>query len=654
MIMFANRLIALISVLMLTAPMVQASPPANDSFANRITLSGTSGEVDATNVDATLETGEVQHVTGIIQGKSVWWQWTAPTNGQVTFGTCGSTFNTVLAVYTGNVLATLNRVASNDDFCETQSSVTFDVVASTSYKIAVAGVWPASGGIRLAWDLRNNNFKLEAVDFNPSAPDPAQPGNPLALSSWRIKGVNTTKPVWLEFFASKTGGFTLSRFGGTITNSSVLNGFTEGTRTITPSQTLNWLPDGIYTIVGFANRPGTGGPFETNYADNWAPLAGKRLRVRNTQVPNCNLVLENPTFARNGNTVTVTGAVRNTGASATPDYGFWIETAYGDLSSEGNFMHQGYIGGGVKVGRLAPNEVYNYSQTGTTPVPNRTLAIMADSTDVVPETEERDNWKFDGWIGVACGTVLDVGIVNASIASDQLAPAELDPSELLYVSFRVINRSAVDSGWMWIEFFASETGGLSTLRSGVPLLRSRQINVPANSSYPYSIGMDFEGIPDGIYSVVAIVNRCGVAQNPGDSIPYMGEGDNLYRLPGRVILKNTAEANANIRWTNHTVTKGAQNLITITGTVQNIGTGPARPFWTEAFYGVVDPKTGEFTPNGQIGGGVLSASIAAGATTSPNITGNIPNGIWVIGVIADSTDLVPETDETNNWFLHTL
>ncbi|PKO19723.1 hypothetical protein CVU37_01630 [candidate division BRC1 bacterium HGW-BRC1-1] len=649
----AKRLIALFSILLLGASMAQASPPANDYFINRITISDSSGNVDATNVDATLETGEVQHVAGIIQGKSVWWQWTAPGAGQVTFSTCGSSFDTLLAAYTGNTISTLVKVASNNDFCGTQSSVSFDVVAGTNYKIAVAGIWPASGDISLSWDLRNDNFKLEAVDFNPAAPDPAQPGSPLALSSWRIKGVTTTKPVWLELFASKTGGFTLSRFGGTITNSHVLNGFTQGTQTATPSQTLNWLPDGIYTIVGFANRPGTGGPTESNYADNWAPLAGKRLRVRNTQTPISNLVLQNPTFTRNGTAISVTGTVRNTGSSATPAYGFWIETAYGSLSAEGNFTQEGYIAGGVKVGALAPNGVYNYSQTGTAPL-RTTLAIMADSTDVIPETEERDNWKYNGFLPPACGTNLDLGILNASIAAEKLAPTELDPAGTVTVSFNVINRSSVTSDWVWIEFFASETGGLSTIRSGVPLFESKKISIPANSTSPYTIPLYFEAIPDGIYSVVGVINRCGVADNPGDSNPYGANGDNLYRLPGRVILKNPATPKANLRWESHVITRGANNLITVTGTIKNAGTGISTAFWTEAFYGLVDPQTGAFTPHGQIGGGTRSTRMGTGASTNITITGNIPNGSWVIGVIADSTDLTPETDETNNWFLYPI
>ena len=208
---------------------------------------------------------------------------------------------------------------------------------------------------------------------------------------------------------------------------------------------------------------------------------------------------------------------------------------------------------------------------------------------------------------------------------------------------------------MWIEFFASQTGGLSTLRSGVPLLESRKITVSSNRVGTYDFNLSFEGIPDGIYTVVCIVNRCGVADNPGDKIPYMVGGDNLFRLPGRVILINETASTANLRWTTNNVSQNSTSkVVTVTGNVKNAGTGLTRAFWTEAFYGVVNAQTGEFTPHGQISGGVLSPMLSTSASTSITITGPVPAGNWVVGVITDSTDLVPETDETDNWFLHTL
>ena len=62
--------------------------------------------------------------------------------------TMGSSFDTVLAVYTGTVLSNLTRLASNDDLdAQTlQSRVTFGATAGQTYQIAVDGYNSASAG----------------------------------------------------------------------------------------------------------------------------------------------------------------------------------------------------------------------------------------------------------------------------------------------------------------------------------------------------------------------------------------------------------------------------------------------------------------------------------------------------------------------------
>src|SRR5207249_1904825 len=89
--------------------------PANDNFANRITLSGTHlSNVPGSNVGATAEPGEPFHADEIGQ-KSVWWTWTAPSSGGLTLTTSGSSIDTLLAVYTGSSVSNLTFVAANDE-----------------------------------------------------------------------------------------------------------------------------------------------------------------------------------------------------------------------------------------------------------------------------------------------------------------------------------------------------------------------------------------------------------------------------------------------------------------------------------------------------------------------------------------------------------
>jgi hypothetical protein len=131
-----------------------APAPANDGFVNPQALTGSSGSVTGTNVSASKETGEPNHA-GNAGGHSVWYAWTAPASGAATIDLTGSSFDTLLAVYTGKAVNALTTISSNDDASATvkQSSVTFAANAGTTYAIAVDGSGGATGSIALAWSL---------------------------------------------------------------------------------------------------------------------------------------------------------------------------------------------------------------------------------------------------------------------------------------------------------------------------------------------------------------------------------------------------------------------------------------------------------------------------------------------------------------------
>ncbi len=125
--------------------------PANDNFADRIVLSGTSLTNTGSSIGATREsTSEPLHA-GNIGGRSVWWTWTAPFSGYVEVSTAGSSFDTLLAVYTGPLVTALTAKASNDDDSNggNTSRLVFNAVAGASYQIAVDGYNGASGNITL-------------------------------------------------------------------------------------------------------------------------------------------------------------------------------------------------------------------------------------------------------------------------------------------------------------------------------------------------------------------------------------------------------------------------------------------------------------------------------------------------------------------------
>lgn len=125
-------------------------PPANNNFAAAQLLVGAVGTTTGGNGSSTLETGEP--TGGFNSTNSVWYRWTAITNGQVTFSTEGSTFDTVLCVYTGNNVAALTPIQCDDNSGSNNTSrVVFNATQSTIYRIQVRGGNNARGGIILNW-----------------------------------------------------------------------------------------------------------------------------------------------------------------------------------------------------------------------------------------------------------------------------------------------------------------------------------------------------------------------------------------------------------------------------------------------------------------------------------------------------------------------
>jgi subtilisin family serine protease len=122
--------------------------PTNDLFSARAPLLGGPVSVSSANMDASKESGEPSH-GGNAGGKSVWWTWTAPVSGLVSVTTAGSSFDTLLGVYTGNSVESLTLIAGNDDSDGLTSAVQFTATAGQSYQIAVDGYSGASGAILL-------------------------------------------------------------------------------------------------------------------------------------------------------------------------------------------------------------------------------------------------------------------------------------------------------------------------------------------------------------------------------------------------------------------------------------------------------------------------------------------------------------------------
>ncbi|MBL8779280.1 MAG: hypothetical protein JNK12_25380 [Acidimicrobiales bacterium] len=124
--------------------------PVSDAFSATVPLAPGGGTLDVATGFASSERSEPSHA-GNPAAHSVWYSWTAPADGPVTFDTCGSDFDTVLAVSTGDALTALSPVAAADDTCELGARVGFDAIAGTTYRIAVDGFHGATGTATLSW-----------------------------------------------------------------------------------------------------------------------------------------------------------------------------------------------------------------------------------------------------------------------------------------------------------------------------------------------------------------------------------------------------------------------------------------------------------------------------------------------------------------------
>ncbi len=177
---------------------LKVTVPNNDNFANSISLGGSQGSTNGTTIRATKESGEPSHV-GNTNTVSVWYQWTAPTNGNVVMDTKGSLLNTLLAVYTGSAVSSLTLVASDDDSGGGGASqVVFNGSVGTTYSIAVAGSGGSMSDFVLNWNQplapvftlqpqSRSLYQGNNVTFTANAigrPDPAY--------QWRLNGGNVS------------------------------------------------------------------------------------------------------------------------------------------------------------------------------------------------------------------------------------------------------------------------------------------------------------------------------------------------------------------------------------------------------------------------------------------------------------------------------
>jgi hypothetical protein len=158
-------------------------PPVNDAFASRTTLTGPFLQIAADNSLATIEPDEPALLSfppffTIYASNSLWWTWTAPASGPLHISSQPADTTTLVSIFTGNSLTSLNRLTDPSGL-----STSIDVVKGTTYEIS-AGSYNETPGA-FAFLLSMNLLSLELIP--PSGGDEGfvdargPPGTPVAV-----------------------------------------------------------------------------------------------------------------------------------------------------------------------------------------------------------------------------------------------------------------------------------------------------------------------------------------------------------------------------------------------------------------------------------------------------------------------------------------
>ena len=206
-------------------PITLDAAPANDPFASPVALTGLAGTVTGSNASATKETGEPLHA-GYTGGASVWYRWTPRVSGNVTMKTEGSSYDTLLGLYTGSTVGALTTIAANDDYSTPGglywSTITTPVTAGTTYAIAIDGYGAQTGNITLNWVLTPTT----ATTPDPPTAVTATSGNAQLGVAWTAPASNGGSPILSYTATAAPGGKTCTATGAT---TCTITGLTNGT-----------------------------------------------------------------------------------------------------------------------------------------------------------------------------------------------------------------------------------------------------------------------------------------------------------------------------------------------------------------------------------------------------------------------------------------
>jgi hypothetical protein len=178
--------LAAIAALLIAVSSASAAAPANDGVANAQVIPAAGGSFAATNVDATAQAGEPHSVDFLERDRAtIWYRWTAPSDGDVTFDACtGADFHMVMVGYTKDAdpvppFTNLTDIGSvGEDLaptagCDTENGAAAKIQAPSpgvTYYLQIAG-FAGTPGSQSAFTLKVNQESVTP----PTTPPPLPP-----------------------------------------------------------------------------------------------------------------------------------------------------------------------------------------------------------------------------------------------------------------------------------------------------------------------------------------------------------------------------------------------------------------------------------------------------------------------------------------------
>jgi hypothetical protein len=263
----------------------------NDFFAGAQRINEVTFSRSGLNTGASKEPGEPNHA-GNPGGASIWYRFDTPAgaSGAVTLNTNFSSFDTLLAVYTGTSLDALTQVAANDDANgQTTSALTFNAAAGQSYYVAIDGAARNGGPAATGFFQLNitTNFAVANDAFTSARQLEGESGSVTQFASQFAQPTRETNEpahgggfggsTWFRWVAPTTGAYSFTAGGTTLGNFPVIAayigdgvaGLTEVAATTILASATNTLR--FTALAGTEYRIALAGTLFGSYDVTWGP-----------------------------------------------------------------------------------------------------------------------------------------------------------------------------------------------------------------------------------------------------------------------------------------------------------------------------------------------------------------------------------------------